>query len=113
MSSLVPNVLWDAIESLLPEESPKTNGGHARPRPRRAPSCPRWPKRSKDHAGANSEFCNTVFAKLPPLAQRNRRSSAAGRAVAFRTHDAHGLHGQFEILPADETVMQRPKPPLR
>ena len=31
----------------------------------------------------------------------------------MRTKDAHGLYGQLGFEAADETVMQRPKPPLR
>jgi hypothetical protein len=49
----------------------------------------------------------------PPVVQCPSRSSVGAtgcRAVAFRTHDAHGLYGQLGFLPADETVMQRPRP---
>jgi hypothetical protein len=49
----------------------------------------------------------------PPLAPLTRLSIAVVsgcRAVAFRTSDAHGLYGQLGFLPADETVMQRPRP---
>ena len=42
-------------------------------------------------------------------APRSQRSSTAGRAVAFRTKDAHGLYGQLGFLTADEAVMQRPQ----
>ena len=34
----------------------------------------------------------------PPSAQSSRGSSAAGRAVAFRTADAHGLYSQLGFL---------------
>ena len=48
----------------------------------------------------------------PPSVPWNQRSSAAERAVAFRTHDAHGLYSPLGFLPGDETVMQRPRSPL-
>jgi hypothetical protein len=46
----------------------------------------------------------------PPSAQCRRWSSAAERGVALRTADAHNLYSQLGFLPADKTVMQRPRP---
>ncbi len=40
----------------------------------------------------------------------HRWSSEGERAVYLHTVDAHGLYGQLGFLPADETVMQRPRP---
>lgn len=37
-------------------------------------------------------------------------AASACRAVSLRTADAHGLYSQLGFLPADETVMQRPRP---
>jgi hypothetical protein len=54
-----------------------------------------------------------MFLTPPPVARCRCRSSAGARAVAFRTADAHDLYSQFGFLPADETVVQRPRPELR
>jgi hypothetical protein len=54
---------------------------------------------------------NLGLSFMPPCsALGNWRSRAEGRAVAFHTTDAHGLYSQLGFLPADETVMQRPRP---
>ena len=49
----------------------------------------------------------------PPSAHVHSRSRAEAtgcRAVCLCTRDAHGLYSRFGFLPADETVMQRPRP---
>jgi hypothetical protein len=35
------------------------------------------------------------------------------RIVYLRINAIHGLYGHLGYLPADATVMQRPRPPLR